>query len=273
MTKPSGRKRHSFVQFYMADWLAGTARMPRLARSIYFDVCVYCWDKAEPVPKAELMLMVSDLEPDQANFLVQNLVDTGKLKENEDGSVYSERALDEARRALAAWEAKSRGGQSKAAAPKPTAKSVPTKQEDTSKSVPLEPEPEPEPEKERVPSGTPKKAAAVKEPDIAVQVEEANALMSIVEAWNFMAGPAKLTKIARLTDERKRQLRARIAEHTAAEIITAIATIPQSPFLMGENDRRWKANIEWLMRPANCVKLIEGGYHNEGRGRGSAWVG
>ena len=107
-TKPSGRGRHSFIQFYMSDWLAGTARMPRLARSVFFDVCCYNWDKMEPVPHAELMLMVSDLEGDQANFLVQNLIDTGKLIETEDGGVYCERAMAEAKRAYDAGEAKSR---------------------------------------------------------------------------------------------------------------------------------------------------------------------
>ena len=132
MTKPSGRGRHSFIQFYMSDWLAGTARMARPVRSVYFDVCCYNWDKAEPVPKAVLDLMLMDLDG-MGDKIVDALVATGQLERRRNGSVFSRRAIAESLRALAAWEGKSQGGKKRSML------------KDTSKSVPLEPEPEPEP--------------------------------------------------------------------------------------------------------------------------------
>lgn len=40
----------------------------------------------------------------------------------------------------------------------------------------------------------------------------------------------------------------------------AILKIPDSPFLRGENDRGWKANVEWFLRPETLTKILEGNY-------------
>lgn len=36
--------------------------------------------------------------------------------------------------------------------------------------------------------------------------------------------------------------------------------IARSNFLIGENDRGWKANFDWILKPANFIKIVEGGY-------------
>ena len=41
---------------------------------------------------------------------------------------------------------------------------------------------------------------------------------------------------------------------------TAIGMIPNVPFLMGENERGWKADVDWLLKPGTGVKIIEGKY-------------
>ncbi len=94
----------------------------------------------------------------------------------------------------------------------------------------------------------------------------------IQETWNDMARSNDLSPIVKLTDARIASLRARCDEHGENEIMAAIKTIPASPFLMGEGSRAWKANFDWLLQPESCAKLIEGTYHNEGRGKGSAWT-
>ena len=38
------------------------------------------------------------------------------------------------------------------------------------------------------------------------------------------------------------------------------ATVAESPFLLGDNDRRWRPNIDWLLKPSNMLKVIEGYY-------------
>lgn len=88
-----------------------------------------------------------------------------------------------------------------------------------------------------------------------------------------MARTNGLKQIVKMTDERRKRLNARIAEHGVDAVIAAIRTIPESPFLMGGGDRGWKANFDWLLSPKYCVKLIEGGYHGDGTGRQSGWTG
>ena len=89
-----GNGRHSYVRFYPSDWLAGTARLSRLLRGMYFDVCLHNWDHAEAMSKAEQALVFSDVPDWQVQ--VQALLDMGKLKRTKGGGLYSERALNEA---------------------------------------------------------------------------------------------------------------------------------------------------------------------------------
>lgn len=85
-----------------------------------------------------------------------------------------------------------------------------------------------------------------------------------------MARAAGLSQVVKMVGERPAHLKARIKDHGLETLIDAIRTIPDHPFLMGKNDRNWIANFDWLMRPAACAKLIEGGYA-QGEGIGSAW--
>lgn len=73
-----------------------------------------------------------------------------------------------------------------------------------------------------------------------------------------------------MSSSRTSKLAARIEDFGEDRICAAIETIPDSDFLMGDNDRGWKANIDWLVKPDKMAKLIEGGYH--GNGRGSGWL-
>ena len=87
--------RHSFVAFYPSDWLGGTARMTRIQRSVYFDICCYNWDKAGECPPSDLALMLGDL--DGWEKIVDLLVAAGKLYRTPDGSVGNPRAIQEAK--------------------------------------------------------------------------------------------------------------------------------------------------------------------------------
>lgn len=39
--------------------------------------------------------------------------------------------------------------------------------------------------------------------------------------------------------------------------------VAESPFLTGGNQRRWRPDLEWLIRPNNLTKVLEGKYHEE----------
>lgn len=112
-------------------------------------------------------------------------------------------------------------------------------------SKPVSSEPEGSPETPPAPNGSGK--------PIEISPEH------VIEAWNIMAGEAGVPK-ARMTDERKRKLRSFVRRHSIDDITEAIWAVPRSSFLCGENDRGWKAGIDFLLQPSSFTKLIEGTY-------------
>jgi hypothetical protein len=38
------------------------------------------------------------------------------------------------------------------------------------------------------------------------------------------------------------------------------AAINSLPFCRGDNDRGWRANFDWAMKPSNIAKVLEGNY-------------
>lgn len=100
--------RHSYVEFYPSDWLAGVGFMPPLAEWLYLQVCLYNWDKAEALPAAEIPLRFARHTGWEADLAM--LVSAGKITKTQGGGLFVSRALAQARKALDLWEKKSRGG-------------------------------------------------------------------------------------------------------------------------------------------------------------------
>jgi hypothetical protein len=110
---PLANERHSYVELYPSDWMAGTAYMPPLAEWLYLQVCLYNWDKREPVPPAQAALRFSR-SPSWADDLAM-LVEAGKVIKTASGGLFVERAMVAANKAYDLWDRKSRGGKGRAA--------------------------------------------------------------------------------------------------------------------------------------------------------------
>lgn len=81
----------------------------------------------------------------------------------------------------------------------------------------------------------------------------------VLEAYNAMAEKAGLSK-AKMTPERRKKIRTFIKRHPIDDITEAIWSVPKSRFLCGENDRGWKANLDFLLEPKKFTRLLEGSY-------------
>jgi hypothetical protein len=90
-----------------------------------------------------------------------------------------------------------------------------------------------------------------KKPEIAPEL--------LVEAWNAMADQAGVHK-ARLTPERRKKIRTFVKHRTIEDITEGIWAVPRSPFLCGENDRGWKADLDFFLTPSKFTKIAEGAY-------------
>lgn len=260
----SSRAKHGFIQFYMDDWKAGTAHMARVVRSVYFDLCLYTWDKRQPVSVATRNLMFADLGP-QADAIVDALVDEGALIQDTKGAVHSPRALAEAERAFAAWEAKSRGGRV-ARGVEDSSKSDARVLQDspTEQDQELEQEQEPESKGDDVP---------ISPESVEKSVKKANERHTIVETWNEIAAANGLPQVMRMTDKRISHLDARLKEVGFDDLLIALKMVPTSRFLIGHGPEGWKAHFDWFLQPSSFVKLQEGFYHNDRKKKGaSAWT-
>jgi len=73
----------------------------------------------------------------------------------------------------------------------------------------------------------------------------------------------KMQKVLVLNKTRKGHINARFAEFGLSKITEVLRLAGESDFLNGKNDRTWKADFEWLMRPENFIKVLEGKYQNK----------
>lgn len=79
--------------------------------------------------------------------------------------------------------------------------------------------------------------------------------------WNKLAAEIGLAQASKLTDTRRRQLKARLSECGGIiGWVKVMAAIRESPFLKGENDRGWKADLDFVLQPSSFVKIQEGKY-------------
>ena len=83
-------------------------------------------------------------------------------------------------------------------------------------------------------------------------------LESFMEQWNLVAGEHGFPKMRSWTEKRRRAARARFQEEEFRESWeAAIWSLHESPFHMGDNQRRWKANAEWCLRPDKLINFYE----------------
>jgi hypothetical protein len=262
MRNRSSRDKHSFIQFYHDDWKAGTAHMTRLVRSVYFDICMFNWDKRQPMSPAVMRLTLGDLP--NYREIVDALVETGVLEATEQG-VFSPRAMREGTRAFDAWEAKSRGGRARQGVVEDSSSTPASIAASELEELPTDSDSDSDTDSE---SEEEEEGGVVIPPEI---IASANDRVAVAEAWNAMAVKHDLSQIARMTEKRAAHLKARLEEHGVETMLKAIEMVPQSPFLMGKSETGWKANFDWFLQPSSFQRLIENGYAR-GRGKGSAWT-
>lgn len=107
-------------------------------------------------------------------------------------------------------------------------------------------------------------------------VKKEDALPELSEAvsiWNDMAEAVSLPKIQRLTEPRSRALKARLSECEGIEgWRIAIAKVRDSPWMHGKNDRGWRADIDFILKPRSFTKLMEGSYDSTGNNQNSTSI-
>ena len=111
--------------------------------------------------------------------------------------------------------------------------------------------------KERLTDVSPKKAA----------LSSPLPFQRVVEGFNKELG-GRLPQVQGLTEKRRAAVRARVAEYGLDAVWRVFGKVRASGFLTGENSRGWRADFDWIFRPGNFPKILEGNYDDTPGGMG-----
>ena len=100
------------------------------------------------------------------------------------------------------------------------------------------------------------------EKDIEIEVSTTKVVLipkhleCIVIAWNNL----NLSTIKSIQNTRLKLLNARIKDYGIDGVLQAINNIKESSFLKGQNNKNWTITFDWLIKPSNFIKVLEGNY-------------
>ena len=108
---------------------------------------------------------------------------------------------------------------------------------------------------------TESKSEANRKVDIDIDIDiglMSNNITSVCEAWNKI-GLAQVSKVSPGTT-RYKMLSARIREYGIDDVLKAVEMVKQSDFLRGQNNSGFMATLDWMIKPNNFQKVIDGNY-------------
>ena len=69
-------------------------------------------------------------------------------------------------------------------------------------------------------------------------------------------------RLTKLSDARKKAIKARLKTYTADDLQKAFTLAEQSDFLKGANNHNWSATFDWMLKDTNLAKILDGNYTN-----------
>ena len=99
------------------------------------------------------------------------------------------------------------------------------------------------------------------QPDEKIPVErEQTNYKAVVDSYNSIC--KSFPKVTKLSERRRKAIKARLKEYSLAELEKAFALAEESEFLKGANNRNWMASFDWIISDSNLPKVLEGKYAN-----------
>lgn len=96
--------------------------------------------------------------------------------------------------------------------------------------------------------------------EIEIEKEKEVDIDKVIEIYNFNC--PNLPKVKKITEKRKKNIKAFLKEFTIEQFEQICQIANESNFLIGNNDRKWKADFDFLMRTDKATGVIEGKYSN-----------
>ena len=94
----------------------------------------------------------------------------------------------------------------------------------------------------------------------------APALHPLAVAWNEAARPAGLALVGKIAPTRAKHIAARLREEPELAVwAKAFALIAADPFCKGVNERGWRADFDYALRPEKCAKWLDAARSGQAR--------
>jgi len=94
----------------------------------------------------------------------------------------------------------------------------------------------------------------------------------ITEIWNEAAAGTNCPKATRLSKKRKSQIKALCNDYTIEEITATFQKLVNIPFMTGQNQRGWIANIDYATRADPFLRIFEDGENNNQKPDFDEWA-
>lgn len=101
-----------------------------------------------------------------------------------------------------------------------------------------------------------------------IKDEDKNSEKEIIDY--FHENCKRLPKIQIINQQRKKSINARVNDFGIEKVKEVIEKTGKSNFLSGENKNNWTADFDWIMKPTNFVKILEGNYNNKEQDNGKS---
>lgn len=244
-----------FMKLYIAEYLAETTHLEAVGHGAYLLLIMAMWRAGGKLPRDEAKLArIARCTPEQWAAIRDDVMAYFKVS---GGTIRHNRVSKE----IAKYDAVVDGAKSagKASASKRANKNKAEEVNDRSENVERKSnqiEPEPEEEREDTP-------IAPKGADLFGLEIEAAPVDDVREAfnlWNAMAPGLGLPLAKDLTEGRRRAIRKRLDVAGLPGWREALAAVSRSKLCRGDNDRAWKADLDFVCQAKSFTKLREGSY-------------
>jgi len=235
------------MQLYVGDYLRDTRHLTAEQHGAYLLLLMAAWNAGGKLPNDPRKLArLAACTPSRWAKIADDLMEFFEV----DGDHITNRRLSlelkkASEKSIKRAEAGTRGGQATALKSKePQAANATVLPQHSS---------EPEPEKIDNPTGYSRPKA---DP---LPVRQA------FDEWNAVATTHRLPIARDLTKARQRQISARLSSSGIAGWREALSAVAASPLCRGENERGWRADLDFVCQPKSFAKLREGSFAPAGK--------
>ena len=92
---------------------------------------------------------------------------------------------------------------------------------------------------------------------------------SIADFFNSLC--PSFSSIQVISETMKKDIADSLQQYTDEQIKAAFTKAEQSSFLKGNNERKWKASFDWLVKPENIAKVLNGNFDNKSSSNGRSY--